>query len=180
MHRSLDRKILEGLITIKLGRGTSQSITPVLMRCLDKTDEDLLANLVSEGLLKNDDPQYLQSLCGDFLELHGGDAGAALRSFAAHEDLVASLCDSLSDETQTLLSPVLWDYASREHMDTVPLDTQRRYDTLQEFARGGMGRILVVRDNVMGRNIALKKRCCRASSNDSANYSCTRPVSRVD
>ncbi|HEV8114046.1 MAG TPA: bifunctional serine/threonine-protein kinase/formylglycine-generating enzyme family protein [Planctomycetota bacterium] len=71
-----------------------------------------------------------------------------LARFPEQEELVASEFARLSRET-----PLLGEPDARRAGAGVPAD---RYERLQEIARGGMGRILLVRDRTMNRRLAMK------------------------
>ena len=117
--------------------------------------------LVEKGLITEQDRALLERLVNEAIQAHGGNVAATLDSLGGEEQLRATLTSTI-------------DSSRLDAMDTAPMtsytfftgrgtevagvaETPGRYTQISQHAKGGMGRVLLVHDEFLGRNIALKE-----------------------
>ena len=118
-------------------------------------------HMAEQGLIEEQDLALLEELVDQSLAAHGGDAAAVLQLFGGEAHVRKLFFGSA---TSSYL----------DHVDTAPMEdgesvsgigqgasgvseTPGRYTLISHHARGGMGRVLIVHDEYLGRNIALKE-----------------------
>jgi eukaryotic-like serine/threonine-protein kinase len=130
-----------------------------------KNDDDgapeLPAFLLERGALSTDDEALLQRLVDSVIFTHRGDESAALDAFGGREvaaqyfspERCGSLPDAVSDSDKTLKATAPpFGFAPELEPESIG-----RYTGGSEFARGGIGRVLLVHDEQMGRDVVLKE-----------------------
>lgn len=128
--------------------------------------EDAGKYLVEKGVINEEDRATVDSMVKETLQAHDGNASAAIQSLTSDAATVASSLFGSEDAHATRPT----DPRDRVHLDTMGAAATRpgatvpavqehegRYTLLKEFGKGGMGKILLVRDEHLGRDIALKQ-----------------------
>lgn len=118
------------------------------------------ARLVEQGALSQQDRELIDRLVKEAIRAHSGDAKATLETFGGAERVVQTFGAAVSvtkdgvkpappsaDATVALVPPP----------ETGVLETPGRYKLVSEQGRGGYGRVLLVHDQIMARDIALKE-----------------------
>jgi len=120
-------------------------------------------SLVESGVISEASRQYLDGLIAHGLDFYEGNVSKTLESLGGHER-VASLLKSAADSdarelVQTRLALNVPDKLFDEELPESVTVAERpgRYTGSSEFSRGGMGRILLVHDELLARDIALKE-----------------------
>lgn len=117
------------------------------------------SSLVERGLLDESDRCLLERLTEEIIAAHDGDSSAALVFWGGRQQISAlfgsSLTPSALNEAVTL--PLSGLPLAPDELDIVSEETPDRYTQITQYARGGMGRIFVVHDKLMARNVALKE-----------------------
>ena len=158
-HR--DRNLLFGVLAVQAGMITPAQLAEAGGAWAIDPSKDLASRLAAQGVLKAGDRELVDRLVDRAIEAHGGDPGATLGSFGGDASIMHSFAGSLvrseSGGVHTILTPgeVLRELGH----DSIPgvVETVGRYLTHSEYARGGMGRVLLVHDEHLGRDIALKE-----------------------
>lgn len=119
-------------------------------------------SLVEQGYLSQQDSVLLGQMVDEAIEAHGGDVSDALGT--SHElreiaDFIPSdVAASPLDDMRTIGMSVLHSSPdSDEPPPPVVEEMLGRYAHISDHARGGMGRILLVYDQCLGRSVALKE-----------------------
>ncbi len=124
------------------------------------TDQDVSLGfkLVEKGVLQEKDRVLLNSLVDEAIQAHGGDAAETIKSFGGEEQLRKSLCGSTElDNMQTVPMAGSAFFARSGTIVSGVEEAPGRYTVVSHHAKGGMGRVLLVHDDYLGRNIALKE-----------------------
>jgi len=155
-----DRNLLFGVFAVQLKKVTPSQIMAAAGAWATDQSKDLPERLVDEGALSGRDRDLILGLVEHAVADHGGDEGAALESFGGSAQVDLSFCGSVSktaDGVTVIRSlPSLSGETDLSGRSTAA-EMRGRYQTLGEHGRGGMGRVLLVHDEVLGRDIALKE-----------------------
>ena len=156
-----DRNLLFGVLAVQAGMITPAQLAAAGGAWATDPSKDLASQLAERGQLRAGDRELVDRLVDRAIEAHGGDPGATLTSFGGDASVIHSFAGSLvrseSGGVHTILSP--GEVSSALGDGSVPgvIETAGRYSTHSEYARGGMGRVLLVHDEHLGRDIALKE-----------------------
>lgn len=155
-----DLNQLFSLLAMREGKLTSAQLAEAARR----RPADLGRHLVAEGSLSEADRATIEFQVKKLVGEHGGDPAATVQSLVADTPTMAS---GLFDDPHATRPT---DPHVRRALDTLGASETRpgsavpavsehpgRYRFLKEFSKGGMGKILLVRDEHLGRDIALKQ-----------------------
>lgn len=117
-------------------------------------------SLVERGLLARGEVDALRIVVSGILGLHRGDPESALDTLDPDGAIQTVLLDSASAASfGTRAGPPMRILSG--HTDAAGIsavrETPGRYSHLGEYRRGGMGRVLLTHDAVLGRDVALKE-----------------------
>jgi WD40 repeat protein/serine/threonine protein kinase len=122
--------------------------------------------LVKKAVISPQDRADLDALVEATITAHGGDAAATIQSLQTPPEFVATISASAMAEQDpqrtaamdTRMKAVLGGAVEPGNSWAVPAveEHEGRYQTLRDFASGGMGKIILVHDRHIGRDIALK------------------------
>lgn len=156
-----DKNLLFGVLAVQLRRITSTQLVEAAALWLAEPSQPLADRLIQLGALTPEDRDFLDSIVENTLHLHNEDAYQAYTSLAGHETwqhAVASAPDSEAAKTiSTVLGLPLHVIDLSSGSISAVSETPGRYSRTSEYARGGMGRILLVHDQFLDRDIALKE-----------------------
>ena len=156
-----DREFLFGLFAAQLkGISPGEMIFAAAAWAADPSIS-LAQRLVDQNLLAVRDRELLERLVDETIRVHDGDAAQALCSFGGEKRIQEVLPD--------MFTP-----AELDAMDTVPMseadfslgsaseiaemeEAPGRYTFISQHAKGGMGHVLLVHDEYLGRSVALKE-----------------------
>lgn len=117
--------------------------------------------LVEKGVLSEEDKTLIERLVNEAVHAHGGNATRALDSFGGEEHIRRSLSGELDtselDAMDTAPMTSFAYFTGRDAEITGVEESPGRYTLISHHAKGGMGRVLLVHDEFLGRNIALKE-----------------------
>lgn len=157
-----DRNLLFGVFAVQLRKVSPQEIMAAAGAWAADASKDLPTRLREQSILTQSDVDFIARLVDEAVRAHSGDIEAALNTLGGAQVLQATFGNSI-DLTQHRLgaaagSPVFLDGRPLDP-DSVPgvQETPGRYTHVSEHARGGMGRVLLVHDGFLGRNVALKE-----------------------
>ncbi len=154
-----DRDLLFGVLAMQL-RGVSPA---QLAQCASSWAFDRSRNLsnylVASGFLQESDCDFLNRLVDEAIAAHSGDVQATLAGFGGAECIDRTFMGQApydGDEDVTIERRGI---PLGQLDDSVPAvdETPGRYTSVSEYARGGMGRVLLVYDEHIGREVAMKE-----------------------
>jgi serine/threonine protein kinase len=173
-----ESELLTGVFVVQLGFGTAAQVMAAAAEWATRRTEGLaLADvLVQRGMLDADKRKMVEALSGRALQVNGGDVARTLQSLSSGlKPLLNSISSSLvPTPVTTRPSQGASQVDSLEGSENVSDEPLGRYDfetgphgTTQELGRGGIGRVVVVHDRFLGRDVALKELLHEHTSNPS-------------
>ncbi len=152
------RNMIFGILAVQLRKISPGKFAEAAAAAAADSAHDIPQRLLNDKIISPDDHHLLISLVDEAIRDHGGDADAALnwiRGTEAHaqsigDAITASMPSSDAPDTEEMREAVL--HAIRD-MQEKP----GRYWLKSEHARGGQGRLLLVHDETLGRDIILKE-----------------------
>jgi len=156
-----NHNILFGMLAVQLKKVTPERITRALEAWAKDSSKDLPDLLVEDGTLTVQDRDFVLNKVIESVATNGGDSQATLINLG-NDDVLDSLVAAgigIDDLTIPGDDPFGEDIKLPDNEDLVPAvkEWAGRYTDEREFASGGMGRILLVRDEHFGRDVALKE-----------------------
>ncbi|MCC6694817.1 MAG: protein kinase [Candidatus Hydrogenedentes bacterium] len=154
-----DRNLLFAVLAVQLFHVPPTRLVEVATAWALDPSRELADRLVDAGLLSDEGRTLIWSLVDRTVEAHLGNVVAALETFGGEEQLQQTFTNSIlitRDERGFGVSPRTTERIEIGDMPGVP-ETPGRYSHISEFARGGMGRVFLVHDLHMDREIALKE-----------------------
>jgi len=156
-----DRNLLFGVFAVQLKKVTPSQLMEAAGAWAVDPAQDLGERLVISRALSEADHRLLQNLVGEAIRAHSGDATAAMEAFGGVAQVNQSFHGAVQLKDGGLAPAGLGSPSSAAVLeaDEVPAvqESPGRYSHVSEHARGGMGRILLVHDHHLGRDVALKE-----------------------
>jgi WD40 repeat protein/serine/threonine protein kinase len=161
---SLDRRdqnLLFGVFSVQFGLITKDAFVEATAGWAIEPEVELPERLAELDALSAENCQFVDRLTDEAIKYHRGDPKAALDSVDG-DDYSSRIIEEFADAgVRDVLSTIL---GLPESVSPASIDEIRaveeeagRYTTKGEHSRGGMGRILVVHDEFLDRDIALKE-----------------------
>ncbi len=156
-----DRNLLFGIFAVQLKKINPTQLIEAAAGWAVDPSRDLSQRLVEAGALSERDRAFVSRVVDEAIREHNGDAAATLQTFGGEEEVYVTYRGSIvltesggvsrADEAKTKVLGAL--------PDSLPgvQEAPGRYTHLSEQGRGGMGRVLLVHDKHLGRDIALKE-----------------------
>ncbi len=135
--------------------------------------------LVRSGALQAQDAEILKRLANEIVTIHGADTKLALESLGGDERVTACIESTRGPRTPTGFPTTPMDgtpfgnYRRVREGDPIE-ELPGRYTHISEQGKGGMGRVLLVHDLTMGREVALKELMLPEGTTDSPEASTVR------
>jgi serine/threonine protein kinase len=160
-----DRNLLFGVLAVQLRKVTPTQLVDIAGAWAMDPSRCLGNRLLEAKIVSPEDKVLLDGLVDQAIKTFDGDASLALESFGGEEEVYHSFRGSVAmtdsggiksvavtkrDEAEVAESEELGDIPAVEEMPS-------RYTYVNEYGRGGMGRVLLVHDEVLGRDLALKE-----------------------
>jgi serine/threonine protein kinase len=146
-----DRDLIVGVLAAQAGFATpAQVLAAASALLLDGGSDSLLSNLERTGALSPERRKLLESLLEQTLAARDGDARAVLTGLGAAPTVLETL-SSTTDPARTPSSN------SAPAGPEVPLERPGQYTRLQELGRGSQSVVRAARDEIVGREVALKE-----------------------
>lgn len=159
MDTNRDRNLLFGILAVQLrGVQPAQLVEAAAAWAVDPS-RSLAERMVDKGLIGEADRELLERLVEDAVRAHGGSVALVVETFGGQEYLSKTCFGHTDDLDKIKTSPmdsVTFFSGTGREISGVS-ETPGRYSLVSHHARGGMGRVLVVHDEYLGRNIALKE-----------------------
>lgn len=157
-----DRNLLFGILAVQMLRVKPQHLVDAVTAMLiDSFSKDLPERLLENGALSENDLNSINQFVECAISIHGGDVKKALAAFGGAEQVYHTFKGSivLTETGQVKRPPEIPVDVVQELSHPIPgvQETPGRYTHISEYGRGGMGRVLLVHDHHIGRDIALKE-----------------------
>src|SRR5262249_5762389 len=151
-----DRDLIVGVLAAQAGFVTpAEVLTAAAAGLVDTGSDSLLTRLERSGVLNSERRKMLEALAEQALVARKGDVRAVARSLggaALLETLVTQLNGTASTDTPHAAGA------------DVPLERPGQYTRLRELGRGSQSVVRAARDEVVGREVALKELVTQGSA----------------
>lgn len=156
-----DRNLLFGVFAVQLKRIPASRIMNAAALWASEPDVALGGRLVELGAITEDDKAMLEHLVDEAIKANDGDSGKTLTVFGGEQMVEQTFAGSIrltnsGGLASTHIVDDVNDYVELEEVPAVS-ETPGRYGFEKEHSRGGMGRVLLVHDTHLDREIALKE-----------------------
>jgi len=156
-----ERDLVFGFLAAHLQRVAPDVLARARSACLADRDLSLAQYLVDQGAISESGRTLLEQLVAEILRLHAGNIAAVLEAFGGKAQVWSAFEEKNDWESLTRMPTLPF----HEESEPTPFDDlpqgpalpTDRYTQVSEYARGGMARVLIVHDEHLGRNIALKE-----------------------
>ncbi len=166
-----DRELLFAVFATQL-KGVLPSRLAEATRAADgDASLPLGSRLVGLGVLNEFDRELIERFVAETVSVHEGDTAKALETFGGRERargmFAGALPESELERMATVHVSQILSLGKTGELTNTMEEAPGRYFQLSEYARGGMGRVLLVHDGQIGRNVALKELLLAHDSSDS-------------
>ncbi|HRK33543.1 MAG TPA: protein kinase [Candidatus Hydrogenedentes bacterium] len=153
-----DRNLLFGVLAVQLGKVSSSRLMQVAAAWAVDPAQSLEARLVDGGALSETDRDLIQRFVEEAIRAHAGDARATLDTFGGEERVLKTFGGTVPLPGSNK-PPVVGQAPAGTTIpeDTGVLQVEGRYEFVSEQGRGGYGRVCLVRDVFMTREVAMKE-----------------------
>jgi len=151
-----DRNLLFGVLALQLDLIDRDAFVNACAAWATRKDTPLGEVFVALGLLTADDRREVERLMERRLKKHGGDVQASLLAIA-DEDVRNAVAAVGDQDLARSLPPTPSEWTSPPPTFAPSLSGATRYATLRLAGSGGLGRVWLVRDTNLGREVALKE-----------------------
>lgn len=126
----------------------------------------LSERLVNSGATTGEEKDFIEKLVAQWIDHFGGDAMRAFDRLGGHAEVAEQLTLVESEEGDELADRLGIRLDVDDVLDDVSVvdESPGRYSRGSEYSRGGMGRILLVHDAFLSRDVALKELLPRPDS----------------
>lgn len=143
---------------VQLRKLTPAHWKAAVQSCAVATPQEAPEWLVQQSILTLSDKRLLEALVDETVRYYDGDSRAALNALGGAEAVENTLeGESGENQGQNLGRTIAATPSFVEKVVGGSPGPGVRYSEVREFARGGMGRILLVHDSYLGRDVALKE-----------------------
>jgi tRNA A-37 threonylcarbamoyl transferase component Bud32 len=145
-----DRDLIVGVLAAQAGFATpSEVLTAAAGGLVDSSPESLLTRLERTGTLNAERRKLLEAMLEQALAARRGDPQAVLESMGATPALLQTLVTSTGAPRA--------DRPSAPTATEIPLERPGQYTRLGELGRGSQSIVRAARDEIVGREVALKE-----------------------
>ena len=167
-----DRNLIFGVFAVQLHKISSAQLVEVATAWVTSPSKGIPSRLLDAGYLKPLDRDFIQRLVDEAVSAYGGDAAATLSAVGGEQQIQDTFAGSivLTDSGGVGTAPTILSANDvGPETSTGVEEAPGRYKHVSEYARGGMGRVLLVHDEHLGRDIALKELLPSLIGSDSAS-----------
>jgi tRNA A-37 threonylcarbamoyl transferase component Bud32/WD40 repeat protein len=145
-----ERDLIIGVLAAQAGFATpSEVLAAAAAGLVDGESDSLLTRLGRAGALSVERRKILEALAEQALAARNGDAHAVLTALGE----APAVIETLASETGPVQEPPSASSPSRE----IPLERPGQYTRLHELGRGSQSVVRAARDEIVGREVALKE-----------------------
>lgn len=152
-----DRNLLFGVFAVLLGHVSPPELAAAAGDWIDDPSGDLSQRLEAAGKITPERRAFIGALIDEAIRANGGDISGAFAMIGGPDQVFRAFAGRLScsfgPEGIRLDRPPY----GAETFGAGVTETPGRYSVHSEHGRGGMGRVLLVHDEHMGRDVALKE-----------------------
>ncbi len=155
-----DRNLLFGVLAVQLRKATPSQIMEAAGAWATDPSKTLPDRLVDTGSLSQEDRKLIDDVVDRAVKDNAGDVSKTLSALGGEQKLRETFRDSLPVwESAAVSTPNAPLQRVTPWADAVPgvEEVPGRYAQITEYGRGGMGRVLLVHDEYLGRDVALKE-----------------------
>jgi len=158
-----DANLLFVLFGHLLGYVNAEQFTEAIGNWTENPTVSIADLLVEHGVISAASRHYLEGLIAHTLDFYEGNVTKTLESIGGHERVAHILKHSANASARELVRTRLALKVPDSLLDEGPAEEvtiserRGRYTGSSEYSRGGMGRILLVHDELLARDIALKE-----------------------
>ncbi|MCC6145520.1 MAG: protein kinase, partial [Candidatus Hydrogenedentes bacterium] len=156
-----DRNLLLAIFAVQLKAVPAEKIIQAGALWALQQDRSIGDILVETGALNQDDLRFVDQLVDKAIEAHHGSARQALDAVGGDVQATRTFHGSIRigktghiETVPMVAEPFL---RNTEEMLSTAEEIPGRYSFISDYARGGMGRVLLVHDQHFGRQVALKE-----------------------
>ncbi len=161
MDMSRDRNLLFGVFAVQLRGVFPEQLVEVSAAWSADPSISVAQRMVDRKILTPEDKAALEKLVDDAVRAHGGNSGELLGLFGGEQHVekiffngaTSSYLDNVDTSPMEAGGAM---FGSGQPISGVS-EAPGRYTLVSHHAKGGMGRVLIVHDEHLGRNIALKE-----------------------
>lgn len=160
MSQDTDHNLLFGVFAVQLRKLTPGQILEAAAAWATDQSKDLRERLVSSEALSSKDGALIERLVQEAIDAHDGDLQATLNTFGGDEAIYETFQGSIGrTDSGAVTSTLSTGTAGTVAIENVPavLESPGRYTREHLHAQGGMGRIKLVHDEYLRRDVALKE-----------------------
>ena len=144
-----ERDLIVGVLAAQAGFVTpSEVLSAAAAGLVDSASDSLLTRLEKGGGLSTERRELLEALVQQALAARHGDAHALVTSLGGAPALFATLVSAAGGPATSGNAPALAE---------IPLERPGQYTRLRELGRGGQSVVRAARDEIVGREVALKE-----------------------
>lgn len=154
-----DWNLLFGILAVRLQKISPAQLVDAAARWIENPQRDMPDWLAEANAIQEDDRHAITRLVNDAVAANNGDASATLALFGGEDQIyecyrgTVVLSPSRGVRSATPPESSEFDVAAVPAVEESP----GRYNHVSEYARGGMGRVLLVEDKHLGRKVAWKE-----------------------
>jgi WD40 repeat protein/serine/threonine protein kinase len=165
-----ETNVLFGVLAVQLRFVDAARLTHTTQLWRADPSIDLPQRLIESGDISPADSELVHAIVDTVVRSHGGNAAKALESLEVDGVVGATLPPAREPVHAAVTAAVNSDsdVSAPVHIIKSLEEVPGRYTSIAEHARGGMGRILLVHDEFLGRNVALKELMGRRGSTDAS------------
>ncbi len=157
-----DRDLAFGILAAQLNCVSPLDLADASGAWSHEGAESLSQHLVASGKLSEADSQYINAILDHAIDLDGGEPSVTLERLGGNDQILDSFLGAITRTNEGLLRSTLTLLPAGSAPSSAGAsggvnESPGRYAHIGEHARGGMGRILVVLDRDLGRQVALKE-----------------------
>ena len=176
-----DRNLLFGIMAVQLRMVSADQLVDIAGSWATDSSRGLPQRMQQSGILSQDDCEALLRLVEQAVRRAGGDSAQAIESLGGEQSISDAFSGSIAmdgGELVRLNQPSTHPRPPStvgDNDDIGVAEARGRYTFVREHGRGGMGRILHVNDQYLGRDIALKELLPRVLDNGDGKVSKREP-----
>ncbi len=155
-----DWNLLFGILAVRLKKIAPSQLVKAAAAWIEDPAQDVPERLSETEALTQADREAVERLVQAAVDANGGDLAATLALFGGEEQIYECYRGTVVlSESRGVRSAIPPEAAGFSDMDSVPAvqESPGRYTHVTEYARGGMGRVLLVEDKHLGREVAWKE-----------------------